>query len=96
MAFKHPAKVIGNLCYLTPMSTEFAPEMAHFLADYSVAKFVRSFPSNYPIEKEIELIQNKVNDKTSRMFAVIDRVTEKFIGTCEICKIDTVDRTGEI
>lgn len=93
---KYPAKVVGKLCYLTPVSEEFTPMMAHFLADYETSRFIGSFRNNYPELLEGEKLHAMRNDSSQRTFGIIVNDGEKFIGLCTLKNIHPVNRTAEV
>lgn len=89
----HFKKLIGEKCYLSPVSAEDAPLYAEWLNDVEVS-------INLNMNTVLTLQQEKgilsgFSANGECVFAIVDPVTDMPIGTCGFQKIDAVNATAE-
>ncbi|MCL2065080.1 MAG: GNAT family N-acetyltransferase [Candidatus Cloacimonetes bacterium] len=92
MQKKYFKKIIGDKCYLSPVSMEDAGQYTEWLNDMSVSITMGQFSQVISLEKEKEILQKISRDY---IFAIIDKSTDKLIGNTGLHKIDWVNRTAE-
>jgi len=84
--------MVGNKCYLSPVSLEDVEKYTEWINDMETGLFVNFAAGVYHIEKERLALENTI--KENSVFAIIDKDTNKAIGISGIHGKNNVDRTG--
>jgi RimJ/RimL family protein N-acetyltransferase len=90
----HHQRLIGEKCYLSPVSAEDAEKFTKWLNDAEVLQTVAIADRIWSLEKERAYLANAV-DAAEPMFAIVDRQSDKLIGSCGLFDIHPIDRTCE-
>lgn len=90
---KYFKQVVGEKCYLSPVSTEDAETYCKWLNDISISQYL-SPEMRLTIEKERELLKTFSNDNV--MFAIVDKETDELIGNCSFMNHDKTSQNAEI
>ena len=92
MQTKYYKKIVGDKCYLSPVSMDDAPQYTEWLNDPSVSVTMGQLSKVISLEKEKEILHKLLNEY---IFAIIDKETDILIGNTGLHKIDWVNRTAE-
>ena len=87
-------KLIGKKVYLSPRDSQDALEYVKWLNNYDIAKYVDQHVKIINEETEREYLSHSEKDEYN--FAIIDKETEKLIGSIGLMHIKTVHRTAEL
>ncbi len=91
---KYFKKLIGEKCYLSPISIEDAEQYAEWLNDLEVSKYLLVANQQITLQKEIEIL-TEMSKNQSQIFGIIDIKSEKLIGNCSLFKINYLNRKAE-
>ena len=91
---KYFRKMIGRLCYLSPMNPQDAQMYAAWLADMEVAQYLTVAYHIISLDVERETLERFV--RQGDHFAIVDSKTDKLIGGCGYLNLDHVNRTAEV
>jgi RimJ/RimL family protein N-acetyltransferase len=89
---KYFRKLIGEKCYLSPVSLDDVEKYTEWINDMETGQFVLFASGVYDIDKERATLDYLM--KHSIIFAIIDKDTNKVIGNCGIHNKSDVHRTG--
>lgn len=89
---KYFRKLIGEKCYLSPVSLDDVEKYTEWINDMETGQFVLFATGVYDIDKERETLAYLM--KHSIIFAIIEKDTNKVIGNCGIHNKSEVHRTG--
>ena len=92
MQKKYFKKIMGDRCYLSPVSMNDIEQYTEWINDMSVSVTMGQLSQVLTIEKEREILQKLSGDY---IFAIIDKKTDNLIGNTGLHKIDWVNRTAE-
>lgn len=87
---KYFKKLIGEKCYLSPISIEDAEQYVEWLNDMEVSKNLVMSSRQITLEKEREILSN-MSKNQSQIFGIIDKSNDKLIGNCSLFNIDHHD-----
>jgi RimJ/RimL family protein N-acetyltransferase len=86
-------KLEGNLCYLSPLSSEFAEPFYVWLNDLENSVYLRAFPWILTLNQERQWLDSiPPNDY---VMAIIDKRTNSLLGNCALVGVDLINRTAE-
>jgi len=84
---KYFKKLIGEKCYLSPISIDDAQQYAEWLNDMEVSKNLVMSSRQITLEREKEILSN-MSKNQSQIFGIIDKSSDKLIGNCSLFNID--------
>jgi len=86
-------KMIGEKCYLSPISVEDAEKYTEWLNDYEITQYLTlaSMQISLPAEKEVLSRLSKEHN-----YAIVAKQYDSLIGNCGLINIDHLHRTAEI
>jgi len=91
---KYFKKLIGEKCYLSPISIEDAEQYAEWLNDLEVSTNLLVANQQITLQKEIEIL-TEMSKNQSQIFGIIDLKSDKLIGNCSLFKINHRNRKAE-
>ena len=86
-------KIIGDKVYLSPRSLDDIEKYTEWLNDYEIAKYVNQNRNVINIDIEKAYLEKTNNDYN---FAIVDKESDKLIGSIGLMDIKQVDRTAEL
>ena len=89
---KYFRKLIGEKCYLSPVSFEDVEKYTEWVNDMETGLYLHLSSNIYDIDKERSALENTI--RQNKVFSIIDKDTNKAIGICGIHDISNVHRTG--
>ncbi|MCK9330752.1 MAG: GNAT family protein [Candidatus Cloacimonetes bacterium] len=92
MEGKYFKKLVGQKCYLSPISLDDVEYYTEWLNDFSVTLNLGLTGTNITLEKEKELL-NKLSNQY--VFAIIDKDTNKLIGSTGLHHVDFINGCAE-
>jgi RimJ/RimL family protein N-acetyltransferase len=86
-------KMIGEKCYLSPISVEDAEQYTAWLNDYEITQYLTlaSMQISLPAEKEALSRLSKEHN-----YAIVAKQNDSLIGNCGLINVDHLHRTAEI
>jgi len=86
-------KMIGEMCYLSPVDPDDAPVFTRWINDYDVTRYLTEAPSCYPLQAEREAL-----DKLSREhnYCIVDLETDALLGICGFMNLNHLNQTAEV
>ncbi|MBW6514110.1 MAG: GNAT family N-acetyltransferase [Candidatus Syntrophosphaera sp.] len=87
---KYFRKLIGEKCYLSPVSLEDAERYTEWLNDLEIGQFLLSSSTVFDLEKERDALKNLM--KNDVVFAIVEKDTNKVIGNCGLHEVSNVHR----
>jgi len=91
---KYYKKLIGEKCYLSPISIEDAEQYVEWINDLEVTKNLLMSSQQITLEKEREILSDMSKNR-SQVFGIIDKATDKLIGNCSLFRINNLNRKAE-
>jgi len=91
---KYFKKMVGERCYLSPISKEDAAQYAEWLSDIEVGIGLGCFTMQLSLPKEEEFLQNMIA-KNEYVFGIIDKKTDTLIGNCGLHNVNYIDGRAE-
>lgn len=89
----HFKKLVGEKVYLSPRSVEDAQEFAEWLNNYEIAKYLGNhFTKTTSVESEKEYLLKP--DSNNYNFAIVDKETDKLIGSAGLMDVNSINRTA--
>lgn len=92
---KYYKKLVGEKVYLSPITTEDAPQYCQWLNDLEVASNLIIFNQQLTVQRE-RMILDDIQQNNAQMFAIVDAAEDKLIGNCSLFKINKDHRKCEI
>lgn len=86
-------KIVGSLCYLSPVNPDDAEKYAEMLADLEVAQNLVVAPQIISLPAEREFVERAC--KTGYIFAIVDLESDALIGNCGLDNVDLINRSSE-
>lgn len=86
-------KLIGEKCFLSPMTTDDAETYSHWLNDMEVVHFLTVASSVINTENERKLLEELSNNHN---YGIVALENDKLIGTCGFIHIDNINKNAEI
>ncbi len=87
-------KIIGELCYLSPRSTDDADKYTEWMNDIDVAINLQMCHRILTLEDENEWLK-RMNSEGEQVFAILDKANDTLIGSCGLHGIDYVNGISE-
>ena len=91
----HFKKVVGQKCYLSPITEESAEIYTKWMNDPEITVNLTTLPKNITIEGEKEFIR-KASAENEYIFGIVDLATDRIIGNCGLMRIDFIQRVAEL
>lgn len=92
---KYFKKLIGEKCYLSPITTDNAEKYTEWLNDLEVSKYLSHSRRQITVAKEREILE-ELSRKGEQVFGIIDQQTDELIGNCGLFNIDHANQRGEL
>ena len=92
MEGKYFKKIVGQKCYLSPISLDDADYFTGWLNDFSILMNLNSVSEIVTFEKEKELLKDLTN---GYVFAIVDCEKNKLMGSIGLSNVDLINRTAE-
>ncbi|MCU0447493.1 MAG: GNAT family N-acetyltransferase [Microscillaceae bacterium] len=86
-------KLAGSLCYLSPLSGEFAESFYVWLNDLENSVYLRAFPWILTLSQERQWLETI--PPHDYVMAIIDARTNTLLGNCGLVEVDFINRTAE-
>lgn len=90
---KYFRKLVGEKCYLSPVSLDDAERYTEWVNDLEIGQFVLFSTLIYDVEMERETLKRIMRE--SLCFAIVEKDTNKAIGNCGLIRVSEVHRHGE-
>ncbi len=87
---KYFRKLVGEKCYLSPISMDDVEKYTEWVNDMEIGQFMLFTSSVVGIEKERAMLQKLIENDV--VFAIIEKDTNKVIGNCGLHNISDVHR----
>jgi RimJ/RimL family protein N-acetyltransferase len=87
---KYFRKLVGEKCYLSPISIDDVERYTEWINDMEIGQFMTFTSSVMDLEKEKRSLQNLMDRDV--VFAIIEKDTNKCIGNCGLHQINNVHR----
>lgn len=87
---KYFRKMIGEKCYLSPISLEDAEKYTEWVNDLEIGQFVIFSSALFDVDKEREILRKIMHDSIT--FAIVEKDTNKAIGNCGLIEVSDVHR----
>jgi RimJ/RimL family protein N-acetyltransferase len=91
---KYFKKLIGEKCYLSPMSMKDVEQYTEWLNDFDVTVNLVLFERVISVENEKDILERMIKSDDF-VFAIVDKEKDELIGNCGLHRIDSVDRKAE-
>lgn len=92
---KYFKKLIGEKCYLSPLSLQDAEHYAEWMNDFHITLNLGLAASIFTLEKEREALEN-LQKGNNYVFAIIDRESNKLIGSTGLHQVNLIDGNSEL
>lgn len=90
---KYFSKMIGERCYLSPMSVEDAPQYTAWLNDLEIVRNLTVAVTTIGLPGEREYLRERASDHT---YSIVTRGEDRLIGNVGLVEINNLERTCEI
>ena len=87
-------KMIGEKVYLSPQDSGDALLYVEWLNNYDVSKYVDQHVKNINLNSEREYLEKNESDRYN--FAIVDKETDKLIGSIGLSHVKNIHRTAEL
>lgn len=91
---KYFKKLIGEKCYLSPISQEDAAQYSEWLSDIEVGISLGVYSMQLSLPKEEKILQQMI-DKNEYVFGIVDKETDTLIGNCGLHNVNNIDGRAE-
>ena len=91
---KNFKKIVGEKCYLSPVSLENAEKYVEWLNDLEVTYYLGTTSTILSLFKEKEFLENLCK-QGDPIFGIVDAKTGELIGGCGLHQINQINRTAE-
>ncbi len=91
---KYFRKLVGDKCYLSPISLDDVERYTEWVNDMEIGQFMLFTSSVIDLEKEKNALCELM--KNNHVFAIIEKDTNKVIGNCGFHNLDNVHRHAEL
>ena len=91
---KYFRKLVGDKCYLSPISIEDLEKYTEWVNDMELGQFMLFCPQVMDMEKERHALMRLMQE--DHVFAIVEKDTNKVIGNCGLHGIDNVHRHAEL
>ncbi|MCB5272313.1 MAG: GNAT family N-acetyltransferase [Candidatus Cloacimonetes bacterium] len=90
---KYFRKLVGEKCYLSPISLDDVERYTEWVNDLEIGQFVLFSAEVLDVSKERAALQDLMTNSVS--FAIIEKDTNKVIGNCSLHNINEVHRHAQ-
>lgn len=90
---KYFRKLVGEKCYLSPVSLDDVERYTEWVNDLEIGQFVLFSSTVFDVNKERAALQQLMNE--SVIFAIIEKETNKAIGNCGLHMVNNVHRHAQ-
>lgn len=87
---KYFRKLVGEKCYLSPVSLEDVERYTEWVNDLEIGQFVLFSSQVFDVELEREALKKLMRDDI--IFAIVEKDTNKVIGNCGLHMVNDVHR----
>ncbi|MDD3536347.1 MAG: GNAT family N-acetyltransferase, partial [Candidatus Cloacimonetes bacterium] len=87
---KYFRKLVGEKCYLSPVSMEDLERYTEWANDMEIGQFVLFATKVLDVDSEREALQHLM--KNDIIFAIVEKDTNKVIGNCGLHAVNEVHR----
>lgn len=91
---KYFRKLLGEKCYLSPVSLEDTEKYTEWVNDLEIGQFVLFAATNLDINAEREMLVKLMRE--SVIFAIVEKDTNKVIGNCGLHMVNDVHRRATL
>ena len=91
---KYFRKLVGEKCYLSPVSMDDVEKYTEWLNDMEIGQFVTLSDTVLDIDKESALLRKLMDN--DYIFAIVEKDTNKVIGNCGIHNVSQVHRNASL
>jgi RimJ/RimL family protein N-acetyltransferase len=91
---KYFRKLIGEKCYLSPLSIEDAERYTEWLNDMEIGQFILAASQNIDVDKERDILKRLMQNNI--IFSIVDKDTNKAIGICGLHDVSDVHRRATL
>lgn len=86
-------KMVGETCYLSPISIDDAERYTEWLNDYELTQYLTLASMQISLHAEKEALARLSEGQN---YAIVDKQTDTLIGNCGLMDIDNLQGTAEI
>lgn len=90
---KYFRKLVGEKCYLSPVSLEDVERYTEWVNDLEIGQFVLFSSQVFDVTKERAALETLMNE--SAIFAIVEKDTNKAIGNCGLHMVNNVHRHAQ-
>lgn len=87
-------KIVGDKCYLSPISIDDTELFTEWLNDFEVIKGLGTVSQVITIDSERDFIQD-IGKNGKQIFGIVDLKSDKLMGDCGFITIDQLNRKAE-
>lgn len=87
---KYFRKLIGEKCYLSPISIDDVERYTEWVNDLEIGQFVLFAAGVYDLDREREALRRLMSNDT--LFAIVEKDTNKAIGNCGLHQVNEIHR----
>ncbi|MCB5249628.1 MAG: GNAT family protein [Candidatus Cloacimonadales bacterium] len=92
---KYFKNLVGEKCYLSPLSTEDAHLYTEWLNDYYITLNLGGVGQMLSLEVEKKILEG-FQECNNYIFAIVDRESNKLIGSCGLHDVNFINGTAEV
>ncbi|HOE91161.1 MAG TPA: GNAT family protein [Candidatus Cloacimonadota bacterium] len=92
---KYFKNLVGDKCYLSPLSTEDAALYTEWLNDYYITLNLGGVGQMLSLEVEKKILES-FQECNNYIFAIVDRESNKLIGSCGLHDVNFINGTAEV
>ncbi len=91
---KYFRKLVGEKCYLSPISLDDVERYTEWVNDLEIGQFVLFSAAVLDLSKERAALQDLMENSVS--FAIVEKDTNKVIGNCSLHNVNEVHRHAQL
>lgn len=89
---KYVKKMIGEMCYLSPISLDDTELYYQWINDLEVTQYLTIYNKNHSLESEREILERISRE---HVYGIVDKQSDLLLGNCGLMGIDLHNRTAE-
>jgi len=93
MEQRYYRKIVGDLCYLSPVCIEDAPRFVEWLNDLEVAANLALAHQIISVPGERDILERIARE--NEVYSIVDIETDRLIGNCGLHRVDHINRTAD-
>jgi len=93
---KYFKKMVGERCYLSPMSLEDAEKYTEWFNDLEVAIFLETISSVITLDNEKKGIERMTSSSNDYPFAIVVKKNDQLIGNCGLHRVNFIQGTATL